>query len=150
MEPNKVDFHSLACDEELLSRGKFRKVKLYEPFKTLMRRDDKASQAKHLRPVLVYMFVRADLVDVFTASTVVRLGSRKKGLVAIKAMKNANEYKDNYPTIKNGEVVAKLRAEDEEKKPPVNEDKVALRRAVKVINMQVAELEIMRDSHYEG
>jgi hypothetical protein len=64
----------------------------------------------------------------------------KRGLTLVKVMKDvgARAY-DNYPTVKDGEVVTRLQAE-EERMPSVDEDKTALRWAANPLNMQHVQL----------
>lgn len=77
------------------------RVKLYEPFHTLLVVDDGAGQAKHLSSVHVYMFVSLDLIDGFVTSAAVTREARKEGLVAVKAKQDAGEYKESGPPLKD-------------------------------------------------
>ena len=76
-------------------------VMLYEPFKALFALDGTDDQARHLRTVLVYMFMSLGLIDGFVTSAIVTRQALREGLVAIKAKQDAGEYKEDGPPLKN-------------------------------------------------
>ena len=81
------------------------------------------------------MFMRMNHLHVFTVGNTSNLRSLKKGLNSVRVMQLADAYEDDYPALKDGKVVSKLRA-DEWKNPSVDEHKAMMRRYEKLLGQQ--------------
>jgi hypothetical protein len=68
-----------------------------------------------LRSMATFMFVKMGWVSISTVASTIRLKMLTKTLKSIRTMKRASHYEDNYPNLKDNRVVAKLRAEEEQR-----------------------------------
>jgi hypothetical protein len=96
-----------------------------------------------LRSMATFMFVKMGWVSISTVASTIRLKMLTKTLKSIRTMKRASHYEDNYPNLKDNRVVAKLRAE-EEQRPTMYAEVVTNREAVRLLSKQEDEIAALK------
>lgn len=90
-----------------------------------------------------FMFVKMGWVSISTVASTIRLKMLTKTLKSIRTMNRASHYEDNYPNLKDNRVVAKLRAE-EEQRPTMYAEVVTNREAVRLLSKQEDEIAALK------